>query len=120
MNVLHGNAIRLFFEKMKTRTAQMHCFRDLIVELLLPFVTLAQASTIPQASDSFFSDLITTRICAYILMLPRFCSWALALLQNFVHAQLQKLAHVTYFPACALVLNMKRINCYSISYLLHL
>ena len=35
---------------------------------------------------TFFPDPFTTRICAYILMLPKFCSCAVAFLQKFVHA----------------------------------
>ena len=62
------------------------------------------------ASDFFLPDAFTTCIYAYILMLHRFCSCALASLQKFVHR--------AYFSACALALNVKRINCYSSSYLL--
>ena len=61
---------------------------------------------------SLFSDPFTIRICAYILMLPRFFSSALARLQKFVQ--------VDYFLSCAFALIMKPINFYSSSYLLHL
>ena len=69
-------------------------------------ITLAQANVISQASVDFFP------IRSQVAIAPRFFSCVLVQLQKFVHA--------SYFPACALVLKIKRINCYSRSYLLHL
>ena len=49
-------------------------------------ITLAQASAISQAAADFISDPFTSRICACILISPKFCLCALASLQKFVHA----------------------------------
>ena len=64
--------------------------------------------TLPQT----FSDPFTTRICAYILVLPKFCSCVLSHLQTFVH--------VAYFQrVCLFELNIYGIECYPRLYLLH-
>ena len=47
-----------------------------------------------------------------LLKVPTFCWCALAFLQRFVH--------LSFFSACGLVLNTKRISCYGCSYSLHL
>ena len=82
-----------------------------------------------------FSDPSTTRICAYILMLLRFCSCARASLQKFVYAlsfSCSKNVYELSFICRSLFtkpisqrvrlfqLNRRRINCYCRSYLLHL
>ena len=94
----------------------MLCELDIIFMDLLLYSSLSSYKQKNNNNIVFFRlfspDPSTTRICAYILMLPRFCSCALA--------QLQKCSHDTYFPACTLVLNTKPFNCYSSSYFLHL
>ena len=60
---------------------------------------------------NFFSDPYSSRICAYILMLPIFSQGVLVLLQKF---------YVAFFPACLLVLNMKAIECCSSWHLLYI
>ena len=59
-----------------------------------------------------FPDPSRARICAYVLLLPRFCSCALALpkICSCALTQLQKFVHVAYFPACALVLIKYKAN----------
>ena len=47
-------------------------WRNLSFQLIL--FTLAQGGLTSQSSNSFFPDLLTIRIGAYILMLPRFFS----------------------------------------------
>ena len=44
----------------------------------------AQAN-LSQILRTSFSDPFTARICAYILMLPSFCSYAFTAMQKFVH-----------------------------------
>ena len=67
----------------------------------------------------FFRSIHNSNLCPHsILLLLRSCSCALAFLRKFVHAQSQKFPGA-YFPAAMLVPNMKRINGYSHSYLLH-
>ena len=48
-------------------------------------VVIALAQTYITVFIFFFFDPLTTRICAYILILPRICSCTLAVFQKFAH-----------------------------------
>ena len=52
-----------------------------------------------------FCDPFTTRICDYILLLPRFCSGALAfaIFWSWFLSQLQKFVQVAYYPMCLII-----------------
>ena len=83
---------------------QVHIFR-----WKTPFITLAQANVISQA---FIPNQFTTRISAYILKLPRFCSCALAFLQNFLMRchSLAKICSRGPFSSMHACFKIKQIN----------
>ena len=78
--------------------------------LLCLYVTYAQATVIKhRLLRTFFA------ICSQLAFFPRF-----SMLLDFAHVvslSCKKFVHMASFSGCALVLNIKRIDCYSLSHL---